>query len=77
MNKDQKEKLEAVVIRLSDDIELLEEIQNDWQEVFDERSEKWQESEKGEKWSDRIDDLSTSIEEMQSAMENIDDILNQ
>ena len=80
MNKLNKAKVEAIMLKVSNaksDLESasmeLDSIQNSLQESFDEKSDNWQESDKGEVAQEEIDRFETikdTLDEAISAIEN-------
>jgi chromosome segregation ATPase len=46
----------------------------DLQETFDSASEKWQESEKGEKWQMDLSNLEDAINNLEASLNNLDEI---
>lgn len=66
MRKSALNKVKKMVCKIEDIVADLEYIIEAEQEYFDERSESWQESEKGEEFSDRI----YAIEELKDALDN-------
>ena len=62
--------------RIDDIIESLNEIISNEQAYFDERSEEWQESEKGEEFSDTLYKLEEFRDELENATYDIRDLEN-
>ena len=60
------DKIEAIKIDL-------EQMAEEAQETFDNRSEKWQESEKGDEWQDKITAMEDAASNLQDAMDYIQD----
>lgn len=77
MRKGAIKKVAKYVHRINDVIEDLNEIISNEQAYFDERSDEWQEGEKGEEFSDRI----YQVEELRDALENatcdIEDLISE
>jgi chromosome segregation ATPase len=48
--------------------------QEDLQETFDSASEKWQESEKGEKWQEELSSLEDAINNLEAAVTSLEEI---
>ena len=65
MNKTQKKRVESISYAISDLEALVEELQ----EQFDNRSEGWQESEKGETAQSNLDALQEYLDELQGITE--------
>ena len=53
---------DAIIAQAEDLALMIEELKCKMEEYYDERSEKWQESEKGEAWQDVINDLETAYD---------------
>jgi hypothetical protein len=56
---------------------ILEELklkQEDLQEYFDSASERWQESERGEKWQEELSILEDAINNLEAALTSLEDI---
>ena len=62
---------------LGDIRSLIEEIQQDEQERFDSRSEKWQESDKGQEAQAALDALADIVNTLQDAEDNLEDLLRE
>lgn len=62
MTKSQKN----VVTDVNDSIDALEQLISDLQDTWDERTEKWQESDKGEEAAAEIEMLQNYLDELQS-----------
>ena len=76
-------KLNDANVLISDAQSIIEDIMNEHQGTFDNKSEKWQESERGEEAQELIANLESSIESLGTALEVIeegvgyvDDIVN-
>ena len=77
MKSTNRNALESAKGKLSDARSLIEEIQQDEQERFDSRSEKWQESDKGQEAQaalDALDDIVTMLEDID---DNLEDLLGE
>jgi chromosome segregation ATPase len=48
--------------------------QEDLQETFDSASEKWQESERGEKWQEELSSLEDAINNLEAALTSLEEI---
>lgn len=68
-NKDSKKHYDNIVAAQ----EYISELRDKKQEAFDNKSEKWQESDAGEKAQEDIDILESLAETIQSAADEIDD----
>lgn len=55
-------------------LEQLQLKQEDLQEHFDSGSEKWQESEKGEKWQEWLSTLEDAINNLEASLTSLDEI---
>jgi len=45
-------------------------------EKFDSRSENWQQSEKGEEWQEKTDELDSALETLASAIEELEELMD-
>jgi chromosome condensin MukBEF complex kleisin-like MukF subunit len=71
MNAAQRKQIERVEALLSEARCILEELRDDLQAAFDEKSERWQESERGEAAQEEIDNLENacaSVEEIEGSL---------
>lgn len=59
--------IEAVNTKVEEAREMLEELRDTIQAEFDEKSEKWQEGEKGEAWKELLESLDEQIGVLQDA----------
>lgn len=62
--------------QLTDSITIIEEKIADREITFDDRSEKWQESENGERHQEKTDKLNEILDNLQMTLESIDDLLD-
>lgn len=69
MNKARAKKIQTVIERLAKLKEMVEELQQEEQDAFDNASEKLQESEKGEAMEEAARDLEQSISSLDEAIE--------
>jgi len=76
MNKTQIKQLQKIDAELSSIVERIEEIQNNMQDTFDNKSESWQEGEQGEAMEETIDNLDNAAGDAISAGDYIRDIVN-
>jgi uridine kinase len=53
-----------------------EELKSEMQETFDEKSEKWQESERGEIYQSQIDAIEAICDSLQEAIDNFNELEN-
>lgn len=74
----QLEQLKTRLANIEDDLETaLEEIdtfQTMLQDTFDERSEKWQESEKGEEYQEFIDSVEERVDEIRDVYDTVQSV---
>lgn len=56
--------------------EVLDDIKTHKEATYDNRSEKWQESEKGEAAKEEIDSLDEIVDYLESAISNLEDLIN-
>jgi len=66
-------KIKAVYSKLEDLQSQLNDIHASYQDTFDKKSARWQESEKGEVLSNRISYLESALADMDSLMLNLDE----
>ena len=69
-----KKALKSMLAKVADMREMLEAIRDEEQMIFDEKSEKWQESARGEKAQEELDNLESldgSLEEMEGIFEEL------
>ncbi len=69
MTKKQKLEMRAACDKIADVRETLEELLGNWTDTMNERSEKWQDSDKGQELQSQIDELEqhiTNLEEVES-----------
>jgi hypothetical protein len=52
-------------------IDTLTPVRDGWQDAYDVKSEKWQESDKGEKLQERINSLSSALDNLESAKDDL------
>lgn len=67
-------KIEKIISRLEDIQSDLDQLAEEAQDYFDERSEKWQESEKGEAWCDKISALEDASYSVGDAVDYLSDL---
>lgn len=66
-------KIEKICVKLDEIRESLEALAEEAQDVFDNRTERWQESEKGEEYSEMISALEDAASSVQDAYDYISD----
>lgn len=74
MSKAQKQTLTRADNIISDILGQLEEVRDDWQGIYDERSEKWQESDAGEAALSNIEYLDSAIDSLGEALSALNTI---
>ncbi len=65
MNKTNQKEVSALISTIEEAVAALQAITDDEQEAFDEKSEKWQESEKGEEASEVLDTLQAQVDALE------------
>lgn len=68
-----KKKIDKITDKLLDLQEELEQMAQDAQDVFDNRTERWQESEKGEEYQEMISALEDAASSVQDAYDYLSD----
>tara|TARA_R110002126_G_scaffold148490_2_gene294472 strand:+ start:817 stop:1029 length:213 start_codon:yes stop_codon:yes gene_type:complete len=68
--------MKAQVKKLQNLIESLEKKLDAMDWAFEERSEKWQESDKGQDWLDQMNELENAIGELQMAKDTLETAFN-
>jgi putative lipoic acid-binding regulatory protein len=66
-------KIKTIFAKLEDLQSQLNDIHATYQDTFDKKSSKWQESEKGEVLSNRISYLESALSDIDSLMANLDE----
>ena len=77
MKSTNRNALESAKGKLSDARSLIEQIQQDEQERFDSRSEKWQESDKGQEAQAALDALADIVTMLEDIDDNLEDLLGE
>ena len=67
-------KIEKITAKLEAIVAELEKMAEGAQDYYDERSEKWQESEKGEAWCDKISALEDASNSVGDAVDYLSDL---
>ncbi len=67
MNKERRKSVEKAAARVTDTIALLEEVQSDEQDAFDNMSEGVQESERGEESEAALDNIQEALDSLATA----------
>lgn len=70
---ERKTEIEAMRERLEEIKNEFEDIQSDEQEVFDGRSEKWQESEKGEAFQNQLDEIGNVMNALDDSYSGVEE----
>jgi DNA-binding transcriptional regulator GbsR (MarR family) len=70
-----KKKIDKITDKLLDLQEELEQMAQDAQDVFDNRTERWQESEKGEEYQEMISALEDAANSVQDAYDYLSDFV--
>jgi DNA phosphorothioation-dependent restriction protein DptG len=68
-------RLEAIHTALDNQKNEVEDLVSDLQAEWDERSEKWQDSDKGTEAQDKIDELANVADEIDSAMATLSEVM--
>jgi len=71
-----KRKIERAQTLINEARSLVEEVRDDEQNAFDEKSDKWRESEAGDKADARIASLSEIVDTLESVDSEMDVVLN-
>ena len=61
---------------LTKQMDSLRDYQQDLVVKFDSRSEKWQESEKGEEWQEKTDELDSKIDELETLIDELQELID-
>ena len=77
MKKLNAKKINKIISSLEEHRETLDGVLNDEQETFDARSEKWQESEKGEHASNMLSEIDASITSIDQLIEELSNSLDE
>ena len=77
MNKIRRKALATVVAKLDEAYDLLEEIQSDEQDAYDNMPESLQESERGEHMGEILDVLGDAIDSLDDIRENLIEIVEE
>lgn len=77
MNKIRRNALATVVAKLDEAYDLLEEIQSDEQDAYDNMPESLQESERGEHMGEILDVLGDAIDSLDDIRENLIEIVEE
>ena len=77
MKKSHQTDLQKAEALLEEAKNLITGVQESLQDDFDNKSEKWQEGEKGEEAQQLIDDLSSIVDEVETAYDNLNDITSE
>ena len=67
MTKDQEKLINELVDRIYDVLVGLEAVQSEEQDYYDSRSEKWQDSDKGQELETRIEQLQSAYDDLENA----------
>ena len=81
MNKTQKDQLSEIKLALEamgfdDHLQVVTDIQEEAQEAFDNKSERWQESEKGQEAQELIDNLDAAKDALDQLARSLNDAID-
>ena len=77
MNKQRRKAIEKVVSTLENMLEELDGIREEEQDAYDNLPESIQDSERGETMYENIDTLDTSYADLESIIDNLQELINQ
>lgn len=75
MNKEGRTKLDTAITKLEDVYAVIEELQSEEQDKYDNLSEGLQASERGEKFQENSDNLSAAIDALDSAKSSVQEAI--
>tara|TARA_B110000046_G_C12975539_1_gene390950 strand:- start:815 stop:1042 length:228 start_codon:yes stop_codon:yes gene_type:complete len=70
-------KIHNINVKIYDAVANLREIQEEAQDTLDNRSEAWLESDKGEEYSERLQELEAAIDEIENGQAAVQEVLDQ
>ena len=68
----QKKRVQSLIEEIQLVFDMTEDVLNEFQTYYDERSEKWQESERGESFQDLLNDLTDTQDVLETTIENLE-----
>ena len=77
MKKEQIADLQKAARLLEEAQNLISGVRENLQEYYDDRSEAWQESERGEEFQERIDSVANVYDEVETAFDYLTDIIEE
>lgn len=77
MNKQDRKQLQEALDLMSRANEIITMVKEQEEEKYDNLPEGIQESERGEKFQENIDNLDTAVYDLESVIENVNNIINQ
>jgi hypothetical protein len=76
MNKTNQKELATLIGTLEEAVAAIQAIHDDEQEAFDDKSEKWQESEKGEEASEALDTIQAQVDALEEIVGELSGMLD-
>ena len=76
MTKAEIKYLQNMLEEINAQISSVEELHDKYEEEYDNRSERWQESEKGEAFYEMVENLDSLMQSLDEARDYLEDILN-
>jgi flagellar biosynthesis chaperone FliJ len=76
MNKTNQKELATLIGTLEEAVAAIQAIHDDEREAFDDKSEKWQESEKGEEASEALDTIQAQVDALEEIVGELSGMLD-
>jgi hypothetical protein len=76
MNKQNRKDLEGALGLINQSMEIISAVKEEEEEKYDNLPEGIQDSEKGEKFQENIDNLEYTISDLESVVENVNNVIN-